>query len=275
MRKHLGLFLAVFLAACSTSDGDDGEITLASCSNGDQRTTQRSSPSDAARNKRHSRSGSNKDHAAVVPLGRNVAHRVMACNARRTDGNTSAGYWIFESVHPGVGFTIVDGFAVAEDIRHEAPDDFELLSTVPVKFVHRRATAVAQGDDVHLVASAPIIAVDRGGHPCGVRFHERAMNVLPIEADVAELYYPALRRFARAVRGDAYRWRHGLQAGEAVVYDNQRVLHGREGFAGSPSRRHLRLCTIDRDQVHSRLRRLRERFGTGTEGHPLPSGNLS
>ncbi|MEM9564661.1 MAG: TauD/TfdA family dioxygenase [Actinomycetota bacterium] len=188
-----------------------------------------------------------------------------------------AGVSILHCVVPsaaGGGSSIVDGFAVAEDIRRAAPDDFDLLSTVPVDFAHRRDETVDQGDEVHLLASAPIIATDRRGDPCGIRFHERAMGVLSVDADLAERLYPAMRRFARAVRGDDYRWHRALRAGEALVYDNQRVLHGRDGFDAA-SRRHLRLCTVDRDQVHSRLRRLRAHFGTGTEHQPLPSGNLS
>ncbi len=192
---------------------------------------------------------------------------------------TPAGMSILHCVIPsaeGGGETIVvDGFAVAESIRADDPEAFELLATVPVPFVHRRASAVPQGDDVHLRAEAPVVATDRHGRVVGIRFHERSMGPLPLEPELAERYYPALVRFARAVRSDDFAWRRRLAAGEAIVYDNQRVLHGRTGFSGAATRRHLRLCTVDRDQVHSRLRRLRERHGTGTECDPLPAGSLS
>lgn len=191
---------------------------------------------------------------------------------------TPAGVSILHCMTPssnGGESSMVDGFAIAEDLRTRAPQDFELLATVNVGFVHRRTEVVDQGGDVHLRALAPIIACDQDGRVSGIRFHERAMDTLAIDPDLAERYYPALQHFARAVRGDDYRWLRGLRAGEAIVYDNQRVLHGRTPFTGSSSRRHFRLCTIDRDQTHSRLRRLREQFATGTEYEVLPSGNLS
>jgi gamma-butyrobetaine dioxygenase len=172
--------------------------------------------------------------------------------------------------------SIVDGFAVATDLRDQHPEDFELLSTVVVPFVHRRDHSVEQGDAVYLRAEAPIIATDHRGRVKGIRFHERSMDVLDIDADLAEHFYPALRRFARAVRSPDYAWSHRLAPGEAIVYDNQRVLHGRSGFDGPQTRRrHLRLCTVDRDQVHSNLRRLREAHRAGTEHEDLPAGNLS
>lgn len=192
---------------------------------------------------------------------------------------TPSGVSILHCVTPSDGdggaSVIVDGFAVAEAIRSDDPAAFELLTTIAVPFVHRRAEAVDQGGDVRLRAEAPIIALDAIGRVCGIRFHERSMATQTLDADLAEQFYPALVRFSRAVLGGEHSWRHHLAAGEAIVYDNQRVLHGRSGFEGAQTRRHLRLCTVDRDQVHSRLRRLRERFAPGTECAPLPAGNLS
>lgn len=190
-----------------------------------------------------------------------------------------AGVSVLHCVTPSDGeggaSTIVDGFAVAAALRAEDPEAFDLLGTVAVPFVHRREVAVAQGDAVHLRADAPIISVDPHGVVVGVRFHERSMATLTIDADLAERYYPALASFVRRVRSGTHTWTRRLAAGDAIVYDNQRVLHGRTAFTGASGRRHLRLFTVDRDQVHSRLRRLRAAYGTGTECDPLPSGSLS
>lgn len=189
-----------------------------------------------------------------------------------------AGMSILQCVAPcsGVGgaSTIVDGFAIAESIANDDPEAFELLATVPVPYEHRRAAAVQQGAAIHLRAEAPVIAVDSGGSVCGVRFHERSMATLQLSPETTERFYRALMIFARAVRSGRFTFTHRLRSGEAIVYDNQRVLHGRTEIVGE-TRRHLRLCTIDRDQVHSRLRILRERHAPGTECEPLPAGSLS
>lgn len=182
----------------------------------------------------------------------------------------------FESSPTGGGrSTLVDGFAVAEAIRVEAPNAFELLTTVAVPWVRHRTESVDQGEAVHLVAHAPVISLDRDGAVAGVRFHERSMGTLDIAAELVDGYYRALIEFTTRIRSTAFQWSHGLQPGEAIVFDNQRVLHGRTAFDGDPGRRHLRLCTVDRDQVHSALRLLREQMASGTEHQKLPVGNLS
>ena len=157
-------------------------------------------------------------------------------------------------------------------LRSDDPAAFDLLCTVRVPFAHRRDESVEQGAEVHLYAEAPIIAADSSGAPCGIRFHERSMDCLRLDADLADRFYPALIRFSRAVRGGEFEVRRHLTAGDVLVYDNQRVLHGRTAFDGAQSRRHIRLCTVDRDQVHSRLRRLRAVFAPGTEYGPLTAG---
>ena len=182
----------------------------------------------------------------------------------------------FEASPTGGGrSTLVDGFAVAEAIRSEAPGAFELLTSVAVPWVRHRTESVDQGEAVHLIAHAPVIALDRDGAIAGVRFHERSMGTLDIAPELMDGYYRALVEFTKRIRSAEFQWEHGLQPGEAIVFDNQRVLHGRTAFDGDPGRRHLRLCTVDRDQVHSALRLLRERMAPGTEHLKLPVGNLS
>jgi trimethyllysine dioxygenase len=48
-------------------------------------------------------------------------------------------------------------------------------------------------------------------------------------------------------------WRHVLRPGEALLFDNWRVLHGRAAFTGD-----RRMCGgyLNREDVESRLRQL-------------------
>jgi gamma-butyrobetaine dioxygenase len=144
-----------------------------------------------------------------------------------------------------------------------------------VPYAHIRDVAVAQGADVHLRADAPVIALDHTGAICGIRFHERSMAPLRLPPDTVEPFYRALVLFARRVLDDEFAYRHRLAAGEAIVYDNHRVLHGRTAIDGERGRRHLRLCTVDRDQVHSRLRRLRAIHRPDAVSAWLPAGSAS
>ena len=194
---------------------------------------------------------------------------------RYTPSGISVLHCIEASPTGGGRSTLVDGFAVAESIRADNPTAFDLLSSVSAPWVRHRTEAVDQGEAVHLIAHAPVIALDRDGEVSGVRFHERSMGTLDIDPDLVDAYYLALIEFTVRIRSSDFQWQHGLQLGEALVFDNQRVLHGRTAFDGDPGRRHLRLCTVDRDQVHSALRLLRADFAPETEHEKLPVGNLS
>lgn len=189
------------------------------------------------------------------------------------------GVSILHCVSPsdGVGgeSAIVDGFAIATAMQEDEPDLFDQLVRTPLPYVHVRSDVVDQGADVHLRAEAPVICLDSNGHVCGIRFHERSMAPLALPPDDLDSTYRALMRFAREALSNRFAYRRRLAAGEAIVYDNQRVLHGRSAITGTTNRRHLRLCTIDRDQVHSRLRRLRTAHRPGTETGYLPAGNLA
>ncbi|MCA0010558.1 TauD/TfdA family dioxygenase [Mesorhizobium sp. B292B1B] len=75
-----------------------------------------------------------------------------------------------------------------------------------------------------------------------------------------------------------------------LVFDNQRVLHGRTAFDPTLAVRHLRSCNVDRDGVHSAFRTLARRFapeeaeavlyqgaifrGVATELLPPPCGEV-
>ena len=55
-----------------------------------------------------------------------------------------------------------------------------------------------------------------------------------------------------------------LADGELVVFDNQRILHGRTAFSSARHARHLRGCYLTRDSVYSAAALLRR--GSRTRG---------
>jgi gamma-butyrobetaine dioxygenase len=167
---------------------------------------------------------------------------------------------------------IVDGFAAAEALRASDPEAFALLATTPVPWVRYRADPVPQGQDVALRAVAPIIRLDRDGALAGIRFHERSMGTLDIAPEAMDAMYRAMIAFADLLYGPRFRFEHHLEAGQAFVFDNHRVLHGRGGFAGAPGRRHMRITTTDRDAFHSRLRLAVHRAGRSGVWDALPQG---
>jgi gamma-butyrobetaine dioxygenase len=60
----------------------------------------------------------------------------------------------------------------------------------------------------------------------------------------------------RLSRDPAFRIAFKMQPGQMAVFDNRRVLHGREAFDPSTGFRHLHGCYVDRGEFDSRLRKL-------------------
>src|SRR3546814_11897775 len=67
-------------------------------------------------------------------------------------------------------------------------------------------------------------------------------------------YYPARRRFGRLLRDPKYLVRYRLKAGECVVFDNHRVVHGRDAYGAESGARYLRGTYVDRGEVRSTYR---------------------
>lgn len=141
---------------------------------------------------------------------------------------------------------IVDGFKVAETIRQQEPQKFELLSTIPVRFRF-------QDKEADLSAEAPLITLNSRGEVTAIRLNNRSIVPFDFEPDLMERYYAAYSTLARMLNDPEFQVCFKLAAGDLFIVDNQRVLHGRTGFASSGSR-HLQGCYADRDGLYSRLR---------------------
>ncbi len=143
--------------------------------------------------------------------------------------------------------TLTDGFRLAEVFRAQDAEAFELLSTRPARF--HRVLKEGRAFDI----SAPIISRDRVGAVTGLRILDRGMAPADLPPEEVEPFYDALRSFLALLYGGEGRITVKLEAGEMLVFNNQRLLHGRTAFDAS-SRRHVRSCHVDLDEFHSRLR---------------------
>ena len=154
--------------------------------------------------------------------------------------------------------TLVDGFAAAEALRADDGEAFRLLSRTPVRFRYRDAAT-------ELVASAPPIELDVTGRVQAVHFSPR-LDFVPLgpPAELAS-YYRARRAFDHLLRSPEFEIRFLLDAGELVMMDNRRLLHGRTGFDSAEGLRYLQGCYIDIDGPRSLYRVLRRRPANSKE----------
>ncbi|HEY7887237.1 MAG TPA: TauD/TfdA family dioxygenase [Steroidobacteraceae bacterium] len=144
-----------------------------------------------------------------------------------------------------------DGFAIAQQLRQEDPAAFEVLARTPVPFAYHSRNA-------KLNAERPLVQLSCRGEVVAVHYNSRSIQPLPFAAEAAERYYRAYRRFALLLREPRFMLRLMMRAGDLVVFDNQRILHGRTGFASARHPRHLQGCYLTRDSVFSRAALLAE-----------------
>ncbi|MBZ9661280.1 TauD/TfdA family dioxygenase [Mesorhizobium sp. ESP-6-4] len=168
------------------------------------------------------------------------------------------GFIFFHAIRTGAGSggtsLMVDGFQVAERMRTNSPELFDLLARHGVTF-HRE-----HAGDVFFSAEAHVISLDASGAVTGIRFNDRCLAPQTGAVDEIDGLIEALAELTRLICDPANQFRHQLQPGEVLVFDNQRVLHGRTEFDPTLAVRHLRSCNLDRDGVHSAFRTLARRF---------------
>lgn len=140
--------------------------------------------------------------------------------------------------------TMVDGFRIAAELKASQPEHHEVLSrvVVPGQYI---------GDGSHLVAARPVFRHDDAGRLVQVSFNnaDRAPFLLP--PDEMEAFYAALRAFEALANDQRLQWRRVNPPGEAMLFDNWRVLHGRLSYTGH---RHLCGAYVNREDFESRLR---------------------
>ena len=154
---------------------------------------------------------------------------------------------IFHCIRPsddGGGLsTLVDGHYCAARLREEDGNAFALLTRLPIQHERR-----AEGETIR--SQHPAFTLDAEGDVSEVRLNERTMSGLSLPEDLMESAYRALRTALRIAYDPANCVQHRLEAGDALVFDNLRVLHGRTAFAGE---RLMRQTNVMRDEFYARL----------------------
>jgi gamma-butyrobetaine dioxygenase len=143
----------------------------------------------------------------------------------------------------------LDGLALAEWFRAHHPDDFAVLAGRAVPFAY----ASASGE--RYAARTPVLRLDADGRLTGLRFNHRALQAVEFGAADTARWYDAYLKFAKAADARERHFSFAMQPGDIVIFDNERILHGREAFSGA-SNRLLRGCYSDRDGLLATLARL-------------------
>jgi gamma-butyrobetaine dioxygenase len=113
-----------------------------------------------------------------------------------------------------------------------------------------------------LYAERPLIQLSVHGEVTAVHYNSRSIAPLKLAARDAPRFYSAYRRLATLLHDPRFQLRTRLDTGTLVVFDNQRILHGRTAFSSARYPRHLRGCYLARDSVYSETALLRRKLST-------------
>ena len=142
----------------------------------------------------------------------------------------------------------VDGFKVADYLKVNEPDIFNLLKRVMVKFQNDDYT-----QDSTMVYHAPMISLTKDGDYNDIRFSVATMGALDCQPEDMDRFYRAYRKFAELIHSDQFNIHFRLEPGDIFGFNNRRVLHGRTEFDPNSGRRHLQGYYIDRAEIIGRL----------------------
>ena len=146
---------------------------------------------------------------------------------------------------------LADAFEIARVLRESEPEAFEVLSTVPHQFYRHVEGRAAY------YSEACIISVDYFGEVTGFRYANRQTSApLDVPEHLVKPVHDGLRKLSALMRDPAFEIKFLLEPGDMLIFDNQRVVHGRTHYDDTSGARHLRTIETSREEFHNRLRLL-------------------
>ena len=153
----------------------------------------------------------------------------------------------------GGNSSAVDVFAVADYLRINEKEIFEILVNTPLRFRDKDYTQVA-----HRSFYAPAITLTKDGDYNDIRFSVATMDALDCHPDIMEKVYKAHHRFGNLLHDDKFQIKFKLEKGDIFSFNNRRVLHGRTAYNPNSGHRHLQGYYMDRDEIIGRLNFLKK-----------------
>ena len=192
--------------------------------------------------------------SAINTLGN--THRPVPPHTDEAFRHNPPGVNVLGCVRPaasGGESVLVDGFAIAAQLRADNPEGFRLLTRFGQAFNRIHPGELDQR------SRQPMIRLDDRDEVIAVRIHTRASAPMDLPVEVVKPFYSAYHHLTRLMLDPVHQVKFQLQAGESVMFDNQRVLHSRTEF--SDPKRFLQICNVSRDGFHEKLRLLAAKHG--------------
>lgn len=145
--------------------------------------------------------------------------------------------------------TLVDGLAAAHDYAALDPEGYEVLTTTMVTYWY-------QYDKELLGTRAPILETSADGEFFGIRNSDRVDFVDAVDPNTLDVFYRARAGLRKLLNDPDRRATFLLRAGDVMMMNNRRLLHGRNSYALTTGMRHLQGCYIEFDGPELLYRKL-------------------
>ena len=156
--------------------------------------------------------------------------QILACWHYKAEGGSSV---------------LVDGAKIAVRMAVEAPDSYKLLTEldIPCRYA---------GDGVELIAERPVFRLNSKGELLQVSYNHADRAPFRLEDEKMVQFYQAIRLFHELATDETMLWKHVLQPGELIIFDNWRLLHARDAFRGE---RKMAGCYLNHEDLESIARK--------------------
>lgn len=146
--------------------------------------------------------------------------------------------------------TLVDGLAAFEEYAAIDAEGHRALTDTMVTYRY-------QFGDERLASRSPILETDSDGAFTGIRNSDRLDFVDPVDPDQLDLFYKARSGLRQLLNDPARQATFLLSAGDVMMMNNRRLLHGRNSYELTSGSRHLQGCYIELDGPELLSRKLR------------------
>ncbi|QUM86201.1 MULTISPECIES: TauD/TfdA family dioxygenase [unclassified Moritella] len=151
---------------------------------------------------------------------------------------------------------LTDGFYAAQLLQQRYPQQYELLTSTPVTYRFKN-------DETHLEHTGYIIELNNSGQLERIRLNNRSIQAIKLPFVEMAAFYEAYQNFSRILHSEECKFSCTLQPGELMIFNNERILHGRE--VAAEGARHLQGCYADIDSLKSTLAVLETKLETTLE----------
>lgn len=150
---------------------------------------------------------------------------------------------------------LTDGFYVAEKMRLEYPEMFEILTKTLVNW---NDVGEENGNHFHSIYRAPVISLLNDGQIEQIKYSvPQRDSFFSVSVETVQAWYEAHAIFVRLILEESVEFK--TKAGDILVFNNLRMVHGRTGYTDqADNSRYLVGAYVDWDELYSTLRVLQK-----------------